>query len=162
MILLDLRVHGAGINHLCGIRIDPSRISFERHAAFRAVTRLIAFDPRTHRAEIFGGGRSFYGSRVLMVAGLMVVIMLVMLGSAAVVSTGVLRRRVRFLQKFGAAMIAAEGEGLAVAFRSESGTLVDFHAADRISRHRVPFPNVECGCLHLPKQTHDREKHYTP
>lgn len=53
-----------------------------------------------------------------MVAGLMVVFVVVMLGSAAGVSTGVLRRRVRFFQEFGPAMIAAKVKRGPVAFRS--------------------------------------------
>jgi hypothetical protein len=54
MILLDLRVHRAGVDGFRG-RL-PRGIAFQRHAAFRTITRLVGFHSGTHRAKVFGGG----------------------------------------------------------------------------------------------------------
>jgi hypothetical protein len=71
------------------------------------------------------------------------------------VRAGLPRRGVRLFQESGSAMIAAEIVSVAVPFRLESGGFVDFHAADWIASHSFPFPNVNSGCLHLLKQTHE-------
>ena len=51
MILLDLRVHRARVDRLR--RSLPRRVALKRHAALRAVARLVRFHTGTHRANIF-------------------------------------------------------------------------------------------------------------
>ena len=52
MVLLNFRVHRAGINGFAHRR-DPGRIPFQRHAALWTITRLFRFHAGTHRAKIF-------------------------------------------------------------------------------------------------------------
>ncbi len=51
MILLDLRVHRAGVDNL--LRSVEGRIPFQRHAAVRTTARHIALYPFAHRAKVF-------------------------------------------------------------------------------------------------------------
>ena len=56
MVLLDLRVHRAGVDRLTRNGRDPCRISFERHAALRTIAGLVADDAFAHRAVVFRRG----------------------------------------------------------------------------------------------------------
>ena len=64
MILLDFRVHRAGVNHLraCGLRGR----GFQGHAALRASARHVALHAGAHRAKVFRlrGWNDFRGSAV--------------------------------------------------------------------------------------------------
>ena len=54
MILLNFRVHRAGVNRFACCWRDPCRISFQGHAAFWAGARFIGFHAGTHRAKVVG------------------------------------------------------------------------------------------------------------
>ena len=58
MILLDLRVHRAGVDRL-GAGRRSGGIALERQAALRAGAGLVRFYALAHRAKIGGGGREF-------------------------------------------------------------------------------------------------------
>src|ERR1700747_1132047 len=54
MILLDLRMHRAGIDRLPH-RHTISAVEFQRHTALRTISRLVRFNARAHRTIILLG-----------------------------------------------------------------------------------------------------------
>src|ERR1035437_5007407 len=70
MILLNFRVHRAGVNNFARCWRNPRRISFQRHPAFRAITRLVGLNAGTHRAKILCGRRGVYCRVAVAVMGM--------------------------------------------------------------------------------------------
>jgi hypothetical protein len=72
MVLLDLRVHRAGINNALATR--GRRVSLKCHSALRAVSRFVGFDARTHRTIILGRRRRLHFTMRMTVVGMPVML----------------------------------------------------------------------------------------
>ena len=143
MILLNFRVHRASVNDFARCWRNPRRISFQRHPAFRAITRLVGLNAGTHRAKILCGRRGFYCRISVAVMGMTVMFVATTTiagggrGFSIAAATRPLGavRRLSLCQKLLPAMFAAKIKRLPVAFGAKSRRFVHRHAADGVFGH---------------------------
>ena len=124
MVLLDFRMHRAGVNCLAS-RCDPGRVPLQCHAAFRTIARLIRFRTRTHRTKIFRVRRRLCRHCDVMYVG--------MIGMRSA-ECGVRSFR---SEEFLPAMVAAEIERLSIALGAQRGRFIHHHAANWVGRHKL-------------------------
>ncbi len=176
MNLLHFRVHRAGVNDFaCGGR-DPRRISFQSHAAFRTIARLVRLHAGTHRAKILCSGGRLHGGVVVTVTSMLLrpVIMLMVVRRVLVLrvlriamatpAVGLGGRRLG--QKLLPAVLTAKVERLTVAFSVERRRFVHYHSADGVFGHGFTFRLLRrAGChfnnLHSLRPTHATCFHYS-
>src|SRR5216117_1368187 len=135
MILLDLRVHRAGVDHLF-IRL-PDGIPFQSHAALRARTGFIGSHLRVHGAEILrAGGRFYRGVFVTMMRMVAVFVVLVVRMTPVFGFCRKRRHRLSLSEKLLPTMFAAKVKLFPTAFSAKSRRFVYCHSANWVFCHR--------------------------